>query len=435
MLKNYYIYDLRIVIPKYIDLDDLYSSPHNFDANTFLNKAYPFYTFRLCTDESLDWLTAMGEMSRTNVDEIEFEGINILHIFSEIAENEYMLEKKIRKILPECNPRTVYECIKTEALRHYGLWQDIGKRIVESGSAGVKDLPATIEDVYETLINKGLSKKLSFDIAQSVYRGKGVTSEQEKLLINQGIENWFIEFCNNVQYALYTRESISEGFVVKNRLEYFRYNHHDIFTEIVNFKKNFDGVNGYVPNGVKTLSNYFFELCYELKKVNIPNSIEVIDDYAFVNCIKLSGLKIPHSVEKIGEFAFLFCESLKSITIPDSVKEIGCSAFECCYGLERVVIKKGLKKIGDSAFALCENLSEVIIPDSVEEIGKQAFAYCDNLKRIKIPKSVTKIGDAVFDLLDNEPQIVICCKKESYAAEYAKKNNLMVEYVMQGMIL
>ena len=63
----------------------------------------------------------------------------------------------------------------------------------------------------------------------------------------------------------------------------------------------------------------------------------------------------------------------------------------------------------------------IIIPDGVTSLGKCVFSYCENLKSITIPSSATFIGDPVFNYCEN---VMIQCNRNSYAEEYAKKNNI-----------
>ena len=64
----------------------------------------------------------------------------------------------------------------------------------------------------------------------------------------------------------------------------------------------------------------------------------------------------------------------------------------------------------------------MILPNTVTTIGKQAFGYCSNLSKIIIPESVTSIDDTTFEgILDN---LTIYGKKNSYAHQYAKRNNI-----------
>ena len=66
-------------------------------------------------------------------------------------------------------------------------------------------------------------------------------------------------------------------------------------------------------------------------------------------------------------------------------------------------------------------MKSITIPNSVINIGNDAFYNCDSLKNITIPDSVVSIGSWAFDGCDN---LTIYGYKNSYAEEYANKNNI-----------
>ena len=180
-----------------------------------------------------------------------------------------------------------------------------------------------------------------------------------------------------------------------------------------------------IPDSVTSIGDETFSSCVSLTSVTIPDSVTSIGDSAFSSCISLTSVTIPDSVTSIGNIAFSFCTSLTSITIPDSVTSIGDGAFYACYSLTSITIPDSVTSIGDWAFSSCTSLTSITIPDSVTFIGDSAFDFCESLTSVSIPDSVTFIGDNAFS---GCPNLTLTVPRNSYAAEYAKTNNIPYTY-------
>ena len=180
-----------------------------------------------------------------------------------------------------------------------------------------------------------------------------------------------------------------------------------------------------IPDSVTSIGHETFSSCVSLTSVTIPDSVTSIGDSAFSSCVSLTSVTIPDSVTSIGNIAFSFCTSLTSITIPDSVTSIGDGAFYACYSLTSITIPDSVTSIGDWAFSSCTSLTSITIPDSVTFIGDSAFDFCESLTSVSIPDSVTFIGDNAFS---GCPNLTLTVPRSSYAAEYAKTNNIPYTY-------
>jgi len=180
-----------------------------------------------------------------------------------------------------------------------------------------------------------------------------------------------------------------------------------------------------IPDSVISIRDSVFSCCKSLTSITIPDSVTFIGDSAFSSCVSLTSVTIPDSVTSIGNIAFSFCTSLTSITIPDSVTSIGDSAFSSCDSLTSVTIPSSVITIGDGAFSSCDSLTSVSIPDSVTSIGDYAFSFCGSLTSVSIPDSVTSIGDYAFAGCGS---LTLTVPRNSYAAEYAKANNIPYTY-------
>lgn len=86
---------------------------------------------------------------------------------------------------------------------------------------------------------------------------------------------------------------------------------------------------------------------------------------------------------------------------------------------------KKVTSIGDMAFHWRSSLTSISIPHSVTSIGDYAFSWCKSLTSITIPDSVTSIGDYAFSYCSN---LTLTVPRNSYAAEYAKTNNIPYTY-------
>lgn len=152
-----------------------------------------------------------------------------------------------------------------------------------------------------------------------------------------------------------------------------------------------------IPNGVKTVEDYAFSDCTNLKIVTIPDSVTSIGS-VFVECTGLTSVTIPANVKNIGDGAFTGCKGLKSVTIPNSVTSLGAGAFARCDGLTSVTIPDSVTSIEMMTFYNCTSLTEVTIFEGVMSIGENAFDGCKNLTSVDIPASVTRIGEGAFSM-------------------------------------
>ncbi|MBP5489296.1 MAG: hypothetical protein J6Y10_01685 [Lachnospiraceae bacterium] len=124
-------------------------------------------------------------------------------------EEEYVQAMLDHPVFLTCEPKTFGDFVKCYGfINSTGAWTDNAEKLLKDGVAPFSELIATREDVYEYLVNHGVSTSCAFQIAEDVRMGKinrrGWKGEQLWVMDRAGIPDWFIRSCEKIGY-LYPR--------------------------------------------------------------------------------------------------------------------------------------------------------------------------------------------------------------------------------------
>lgn len=110
------------------------------------------------------------------------------------------------------------------------------------------------------------------------------------------------------------------------------------------------------------------------KVIEIPEGVTEIGECAFQDCQFIEEFYSKNSVLKtIGDFAFENCKNLKVCKLDALKGSIESSAFYGCKKLKSFEVPNGTIKIGSDAFGHCDSLIYVIIPSSVFVLDSYIF--------------------------------------------------------------
>ena len=133
------------------------------------------------------------------------------------------------------------------------------------------------------------------------------------------------------------------------------------------------GLGTYSFSGYMGAFPYFhnsYQICRNIRSVDIPQGVTSIGDHAFQECYTLEEVTIPQSVTSIGDVAFGSCK-LTTLSLGENVETIGGGAFFKCSGLSKIIIPENVKVIESGysgapyfygTFAYCSSLKYIILP-------------------------------------------------------------------------
>ena len=180
--------------------------------------------------------------------------------------------------------------------------------------------------------------------------------------------------------------------------------------------KNFSSVDGVLFNKDKTVL-LSHPQGSKRTEYTVPDSVQAIDKDAFEMCENLKGVEIPASVKSLSFPVFHICENLETVTVDENNKYFS-SIDGVLFNKDKTVllyypqgskrteytVPDCVKTIGEEAFG-DSLLKSVIISDGVTDIGSFAFEWCESLEQIEIPTSVKSISYAVFSMCNSLKEI------------------------------
>lgn len=215
-----------IIIPKDFDVEDF--TPINYPANdTNSSWKTTHFDFHAIHDNvlKLDLLghddptviRQLQKLTNVKISDISFSDENVLKLFSSTEPLGIKAEdinnestgvlgipefgtKFVRKMLKVAKPNSFNDLINISGLSHgTNVWAGNAEELVKMGKS-LSEVVSCRDDIMVYLIQKGINPSLSFQIMEKVRKGQGVKPEDEKVLKEFGIENWYIDSLNKIKY-------------------------------------------------------------------------------------------------------------------------------------------------------------------------------------------------------------------------------------------
>ena len=133
--------------------------------------------------------------------------------------------KFVRQILVETQPTTIDELVRIAGLSHgTDVWLNNAHDLIQDGTATLREVICTRDDIMNYLVAKGMDATESFFIMESVRKGKGLKDDWEAHMREAGVPDWFIDSCKKIAY-MFPRAHAVAYVMMALRIAYFKVHH------------------------------------------------------------------------------------------------------------------------------------------------------------------------------------------------------------------
>jgi len=227
----------------------------------------------------------------------------------------------VRGMLQETHPKSFGELVRISGLSHgTDVWLNNARNWIASRKATLGEVIACRDDIMNYLIQKGIEPLKAFKIMEKVRKGKGIDAEEEQLMREKAVPNWFVESCKRIKY-LFPKAHAVAYVSMAFRVAYYKVHHPLAFystyftvkggefdvelalSDIHSIKKEIASLKGNPDKNVKDRSKEtLLEVILEMKLRGynfLPVDLEKSDATKFI--IEEKALRIPFNrIKNLG---------------------------------------------------------------------------------------------------------------------------------------
>ena len=274
----------------------------------------------------------------------------------------------VRDMIRDARPKTYDNIIQLSGLSHgTGVWAGNAQDLIKNGCCTIDNVIGCRDGIMTTLLSYNLPKKDAFAIMERVRKGRGMTEEQEQLMLSCGVPDWYIESCRKIQY-MFPRAHAVAYTISALRIAWFKvYYPEEYYAAAFTIRGSFD--SSYMLADQTAIERRMAALTVDGKQRLSPTDIKIYYTLELVREMLRRGISmLPISLEHSAATNFLVedkgqirppLSSVPGISEKTSLPIVSEREKEDFLSIEDLKLRTGLNSAAIEELRLCGALDKL----------------------------------------------------------------------------
>ncbi len=200
----------------------------------------------------------------------------------------------VRNLLRNAKPQTFADLVRISGLSHgTDVWANNAEDLIKKGTATLSEVISVRDDIMTYLIEQGLDKSMSFDIMESVRKGKGLTPEWEHSMRENNVPDWYIESSKKIKY-MFPKAHATAYVMMAFRIAWYKINYPLEYYATYFSKRDIELDLNIVLKGIDEMQKHYAEIQSIPRNEKTKKDEDLLDTYMIVFEMYSRGIKFKN---------------------------------------------------------------------------------------------------------------------------------------------